>query len=92
MRAIDTSSQRYTALAALRWALIAICAVLIAFSENMAGRIGFAALLVLAVIIGRYGRARLARPLGSAHLDQTEPAPAPRQASEADVRHREAGH
>lgn len=45
----------------MRWGLIAVCATLIIFSDRMAGRIGFAALLVLAIILGRYGSQRLAR-------------------------------
>ena len=91
MRAIDASPQHHSTLVALRWALIAICAGFIAFSDHMAGRLGFAALLLLAVIVGRYGRGRSARTLGTpARLDPIEHPPQ-RHASEADVRHREAG-
>lgn len=92
MRATDVSPQHHGTLIALRWALIAICGSVIAVSDHMAGRLGFAALLLLAIIVGRYGRNRFARTLRPpARLDPLEQPPATRRASEADARHREAG-
>ena len=88
MRAIDAAPQHRGTLIALRWVLIAICAGLIVFSDHVAGRLGFAALLLLAVIVGRYGRNRFARPLRPpARVDQQQAAA--RHAS--DLPRREAG-
>ncbi len=92
MQAIERLPHRRRALDAVRWALIAVCAGVILFSDHMAGRLGFAALLLLAVILGRYrsrGYARVAgveKPLpGSAEL------PARPRAVEAQLRRKEAG-
>jgi hypothetical protein len=83
----DGSGQRRSGLSAARWVLIAVCAVLILFSDSMAGRLGFAALLVLAIVIGRY-TSRRTRVLDSGTLpsNQAPKAPAP------DLPRREAGH
>jgi hypothetical protein len=61
MPASDPPHQGRTHLAVMRWALIVVCAALIIFSDRMAGRLGFAALLVLAIFLGRYGSHRFAR-------------------------------
>ena len=92
MRAIDAAPQHRGTLIALRWVLIAICVGLIAFSDHMAGRFGFAALLLLAVIVGRYSRNRFARTLRPpAHLDPLEQPQTLHSTTEADVPRREAG-
>ena len=56
MPSTEISPPGRRAIVAVRWALIALCAALIVFSDHMAGRLGFAALLLLAVIVARYGR------------------------------------
>ena len=91
MRAVDPSPQQRGTLVAVRWALIAICAALIVFSDHMSGRLGFAALLLLAVVVGRYGRARFARTLRPpAQLDGVAQPPV-RRVPDADLRRREVG-
>lgn len=92
MRATEILPHRRRTLVALRWALIAVCASLILFSDHMAGRLGFAALLLLAVILGRYRSRGYARVPG---VDTPFPAsaelPAQPRAAEAQVRRKEVG-
>ena len=79
-------------LVAVRWALIAVCAALIVFSHDMAGRIGFAALLVFAIVVGRYRSRRFAasrRPAES--LDTGTQSRTQSLASDEPTQHREAG-
>jgi hypothetical protein len=78
--------QRRTTLTAMRWGLIAVCAALIIFSDRMAGRLGFAVLLLLAIILGRYGSRRFA---GLPRTERPEPIGQP-HAPDPDVRRREA--
>jgi hypothetical protein len=68
----------------VRWLLIAVCGALIAFSDGLGGRIGFAALLILAIYIGRQASLRHSR---SAH--PAEPTIQPRN-TDHDVPRREA--
>lgn len=91
MPTIDDAARRRQALVAVRWALIAVCASLILFSDKMSGRIGFAALLLLAVIVGRYASRRLTR------MPESESRPLPAEpaqqapASQTELPRREAG-
>ncbi len=91
MSMTDDSTHRRQTLVAVRWGLIAVCASLILFSDKMSGRAGFAALLLLAVIVGRYASRRWTRTV------EHEPRPMPAEpvqqapASESLPR-REAGH
>lgn len=55
------AAEHRAAISAVRWALIAVCAVLIAFSDGLGGRIGFAALLIFAVYLGRQASQRYTR-------------------------------
>jgi len=71
----------------VRWGLIAVCAALIIFSDRMAGRLGFAALLALAIILGRYGSQRFSRLPRAAH--PVDPIGEP-HAADPEVRRREA--
>ena len=89
----DDSTESRRGLAAARWALIAICAGLILFSGNMAGRVGFAALLLLAIFLGRYVGRRETRVLTTPHSlpPRAEPT-AHSPASEADAPRRETGN
>ena len=92
MRATEILPHRRRTLIGLRWALIAVCASLILFSDHMAGRLGFAALLLLAVILGRYrtrGYARVADVKES--LDAGARAPRQPRAPEMPVRRRGVG-
>src|SRR5262245_50051240 len=61
MPAIESDHERRSSMSTVRWALIAICAAVILLSDRMAGRVGFAVLLVLAIIVGRYASHRYAR-------------------------------
>jgi hypothetical protein len=92
MPMIDASAHRRQALVAVRWGLIAVCASLILFSDKMSGRLGFAALLLLAVVVGRYASRRMTRVLEA----ENRPVPdVPRQhapAPQDDLPRREAGH
>lgn len=94
MRATEILPHRRRTLVALRWALIAVCASLILFSDHMAGRLGFAALLLLAVILGRYGSRGDARVAGgdAKRLPASAELPVPPRAAEAPVRRKEMGH
>ena len=65
MRDTDSLHERRTGLTAVRWVLIAISAVLILFTENLTGRLGFAALLLLAIFLGRYASSRGSRLSGA---------------------------
>ena len=73
--------QRRSGAAGMRWVLIGLCAALILFTHDMSARLGFAALLVLAVIVGRYGRRWYGRA-PSAH-EHAEPGVQPRRPSSA---------
>ena len=88
MRATDDATQLRNGLNGVRWVLIAVCAALILFSGNMAGRLGFTALLVLAIIVGRYTSRRRATLLEHEpeQLPSTEAPP-----SEPELPRREAG-
>jgi len=79
------------ALIAVRWVLIAVCAALIIFSHGMAGRLGFAALLVFAVILGRYSSRWFTRPRREDALGTSVEPQALPSAAEEPARHREAG-
>jgi len=59
----EVSAQRRNASRAVRWGLIALCGGIILFSSNMSARLGFAALLALAIIVGRYASRRRSRVL-----------------------------
>jgi len=89
----DDSTDSHRGLAVARWVLIAICAGLILFSRNMTGRVGFAALLLLAILLGRYVGRREPRVLTTPHSlpPRAEP-PAHAPVSEADVPRRETGN
>lgn len=89
----DVSPQRSSALRAARWGLIALCGGIILLSNNMSGRLGFAALLLLAVIVGRYAARRRTRVLETeTHLPSPALPAAPPPAADADLPRREAGH
>lgn len=88
----DISPQRHSTFRVARWGLIALCGGIILFSSNMSGRLGFAALLLLAVIVGRYASRRKARVL---ETETSVPSRAPssdQQAADSELRRREAGH
>jgi hypothetical protein len=85
MTGIDDAEQRRNGLSVARWVLIAICAGLILFSDNMAGRLGFAALLLLAIFVGRYTSRRRTRVLETQATTTAEPQP-----SQPDLPRREA--
>jgi hypothetical protein len=87
MSEIDDSARRGHSLNGVRWLLIAVCAGLILVSDNMAGRLGFAVLLLLAIVIGRYA-SRRTRVLDAETLP-TSPAAKP---SDPELPRREAGH
>lgn len=89
MQSTEVSPHGRRAIIAVRWALIALCASLIVFSDHMAGRLGFAALLLLAVILGRYGRWH-ERLRDVAPLDPRLQPPGQSRAPEAPERRREA--
>jgi hypothetical protein len=88
MRAIDDSTQHRNALNGVRWVLIAVCAALIVFSGSMAGRLGFAALLLLAIIVGRYTGRRRA---GVLEHEPENFSGTPPKSSESEIPRREAG-
>jgi len=88
MSAIDNSTQQRNALNGVRWVLIAVCAALILFSGNMAGRLGFAVLLLLAIIVGRYTSRRRTTVLE--HEPENLPGTPPKP-SEPELPRREAG-
>jgi hypothetical protein len=92
MQVTEDLPHRRPGLVALRWALIALCAGLIIFSDHMVGRLGFAALLVLAVVLGRYGAQWHARARGVERPSEPSVHPSRQpSASEAPVRRRKAG-
>jgi hypothetical protein len=89
MRSTEVSPHRRRGIVAVRWALIALCAGLIVFSDHMAGRLGFAALLLLALIVARYGRWH-ERLRDSEPLEPRLQPPAQPRAPEVPERRREA--
>ena len=89
MRSTDISPQAHRGMTAARWVLIAICAVLILFSDHMAGRLGFAALLLMAVMVGRYGRSH-GRLRDRQASEPMAPTPTQLRLPEAAERRREA--
>ena len=92
MATLDPLDAPPRTLIALRWALIAVCAALILFSHDMAGRVGFAALLVFAIVLGRYRNRRVASSRRPAETLATgTPPPTQPLASEEPAQHREAG-
>ncbi len=91
MSMTDDSTHRRQTLVAVRWGLIAVCASLILFSDKMSGRAGFAVLLLLAVIVGRYASRRMTR--GVETETRSLPVEPVQQAPTAeDLPRREAGH
>jgi hypothetical protein len=75
---LQVSAQRRSGAAGVRWVLIGLCAALILFTHDMSARLGFAALLVLAVIVGRYrgrwyGRAPSVRGHGEPGVQPRRP-------------------
>jgi len=88
---VDASAEVRTALVVVRWVLIAVCAGLILFSGNMAGRVGFGALLLLAILLGRFAGRRQPRVLTTADSLPSRPEPSA-QPPEADVARRETGN
>lgn len=87
----DVTASRHGAARAVRWGLIALCGGIILFSSNMSGRLGFAALLLLAVIVGRYVSRRRTHVLESGTSVPRAPADQPGTA-DADLPRRNAGH
>ena len=92
MPTIDDSAHRRQTLAAVRWGLIAVCASLILLSDKMSGRLGFAVLLLLAVVVGRYASRRMTR------VPESESQPLPAATAQhaptpdTELPRREAGH
>jgi hypothetical protein len=82
---------RRAGVAGMRWVLIGLCAALILFSHGMSARLGFAALLVLAVIIGHYaGRWYGRAPNAREHAEPGGRVDSPPGAAESPDRRREA--
>ena len=91
--ATERLAHRRRSLVMVRWALIALAGSLIVFSGHMNGRLGFAALLVLAVLVGRYGSRWLVQARrDAAPVEPSQPQPREARAPEAPARRGHAGH
>jgi hypothetical protein len=87
----EISPQHHSATTAVRWALIALCAALILFTHEMSARVGFAALLVIAVIVGRYGSRVYRRTAATQGQAGSRVEPHTPGAADEPARRREAG-